>query len=165
MFSGLLYCFINSKVHVRGLSYHVLACELLSPCLQLPTLLIFVGHCLESIIALVTRIISIYLLCLLFFTALVVYCHFSIQPFPPLIWISSHTVSTGLGKLLYWTSFSVTMLVVGHLQGWFPLKGLLWNLLTVPYIFTGPPTTFDDTSSRAHCIIIAGSYQVAGKSC
>ena len=160
MFSGLLYCFINSKVHVRGLSYHVLACELLSPCLQLPTLLIFVGHCLESIIALVTRIISIYLLCLLFFTALVAYCHFSIQPFPPLIGISSHTVSTGLGKLLYWTSFRVTMLVVGHLQGW-----LLWNLLTVPYIFTGSPTTFDDTSSQAHCIIIAGSYQVAGKSC
>lgn len=85
-----------------------------------------------------------------FFTALVAYCHFSIQPFPPLIGTSSHTVSTGLGKLLHWTSFSVTMLVVGNLQGWFPLKGLLWNLLTVPYIFTGPPTTFDGTSSLAH---------------
>lgn len=35
----------------------------------------------------------------------------------------------------------------GHLQGRFPLSELPWNLPAGPGIFSGPPTTFDGTSS------------------
>ena len=42
------------------------------------------------------------------------------------------------------------MVLVGScLQGWFPLIGLPWNLPAMPGIFTGPPLTFDGTSSQA----------------
>jgi len=41
------------------------------------------------------------------------------------------------------------VLVGGHLQGWFLLTGLPWNLPAVPGIFAGPPPTFDGTSSQA----------------
>ena len=49
----------------------------------------------------------------------------------------------GSGKFLLQSSFSATVLVGGHLQGWFPLTGLPWNLLAVPGIL-------DSTSSQAH---------------
>ena len=44
------------------------------------------------------------------------------------------------------------VLVDGHLQGWFPLTGLSWNLPAAPYIFAGRLPTFDGTSSQAHLL-------------
>ena len=61
-------------------------------------------------------------------------------------------VGIGSGKFLHWSSFSVTGLVGGSLQGWFPFTGLPYNLSAVPGICTGPPPTLDgtSTSSQAH---------------
>ena len=42
------------------------------------------------------------------------------------------------------------MLVGGHLQGWFPLTELPWNLPAERDIFAGPPPSFDGTSSLAN---------------
>jgi len=46
------------------------------------------------------------------------------------------------GKFLHWSSFSVTVLVGGCLQCWFPLTGLPWNPPAVPgiCIFAQGPT-------------------------
>ena len=41
-------------------------------------------------------------------------------------------------KYLHWSSFSVRVLVAGHLQGWFLLTRLSWNLPAAPCIFAGP---------------------------
>ena len=48
------------------------------------------------------------------------------------------------------SSFSVSVLVGGHLQDWFPLTVLPWNLPAEPGIFTGTPPIFDSASSQAH---------------
>ena len=60
------------------------------------------------------------------------------------------TVGIRSGKFVHWRSFSVSVLVGGCLQGWFPLTGLPWNLPAEPGICTGPPPTFDGTSSQAY---------------
>ena len=44
-------------------------------------------------------------------------------------------------------------LVGGHLQGYFPLTGLPWNLPAVPCIFVGPPPTFDGIHSQAYQLL------------
>ena len=48
------------------------------------------------------------------------------------------------------SSFSVSVLVGGHLQDWFPLTVLPWNLPAEPGIFTGTTPIFDSASSQAH---------------
>ena len=52
------------------------------------------------------------------------------------------TVGIWPGKFLHWSSFTVTVLVGGRLQGQFPLTRLPWNLPGVPGIFAGHPLTF-----------------------
>ena len=59
-------------------------------------------------------------------------------------------VGIGSGKFLHLNSFSVMVPVGRHLQGWFPLTGLPWNLPAVPGICARPPPTLDGTSSQGH---------------
>lgn len=59
-------------------------------------------------------------------------------------------VGKGLGKDLYWSSFSVPVLIDGRLQGWFLLTG--WNLPAEHWIFTGSLTTFNSTNFQAHLL-------------
>ena len=61
-------------------------------------------------------------------------------------------VGKGLGKDLYWSSFSVPVLVDGRLQGWFLLTGWPWNLPAEHWIFTGSLTTFNSTNFQAHLL-------------
>ena len=53
------------------------------------------------------------------------------------------------GSLLHWSSFSVTVLLGGCLQGWVSLTGLPWNLPAVSGIFVELPPTSDGTISQA----------------
>ena len=64
------------------------------------------------------------------------FCQFSAQSFPGRKWFM---VGNGYGKFLHWSSISVTVLIGGRLQGWFPLTGLPWNLPALPGIFAGLP--------------------------
>ena len=80
-------------------------------------------------------------------------CHFSTRPFPPLTRIGSWYLGIGSGKILHWSSFSVTVLIGGCLQGWF--KGLPWNLPAVPCIFARPQPTLDGTSCQAHQLVMS----------
>ena len=88
------------------------------------------------------------------------FCQFSAQPFPSLwrlvhgrYWVRKVTPL----KFLHCDSAGWT----GHLQGWFLLTGLPWNLPAVPRIFMGSSTTFDGTSSEAHQLAMSliGNHQ------
>ena len=56
---------------------------------------------------------------------------------------------------LHWSSFSVTVLVGGHSQDWFPLTWLPWNLHAACRILIEPPPTSDGTSSYAHLLAMS----------
>ena len=145
---------LDLRAGLRALPCHMLACKLHLSCLQLSAVMIFADHGLRQNIALVT-IFTVCLLCwFLWITASVTYfANLSAQLFPPLKGIVI-MVGTRLGQYLHWISFSVTGLAHGHLQGWFLLTELPWNLPAVQCLFVGTPTTFDCTSSQARPLMI-----------
>lgn len=70
-------------------------------------------------------------------------------------------VGKGLGKDLYWSSFSVLVLVDGRLQGLFLLTGWPWTLPAKQWILTGSLTTFNSTRFQAH--LLTTSLTLLGK--
>ena len=72
-----------------------------------------------------------------------------ISPLPTCMITNSYMAKFNLeySKLL-WSSFCVTVLVGGCLQGLFPFTALPWNLPAVLCIFPGYPPIFGGTSSQ-----------------
>ena len=77
------------------------------------------------------------------------------HPALPTLVGSQNQVSTVLGKYFHWSSFSVTVPLGGHWQGWFPLTWSSWKPPSVPHTCAGPPPTFLGTSSLAHLLVMS----------
>ena len=74
-------------------------------------------------------------------------------------------IGIGSGKFLHWSSFSVTLLVGGCLQGWFPLTCCPCNFPAVPGILVGPSPTFHGVSSQAHQLAMSLNIKFMNLNC
>lgn len=112
---------VFSTVHDLPCQF-VLSCELWLPQFQLPSLLIFTGHCLGWISALVTIIISSLLALLIFgdYCFGCLFCQFIPQPSPPII--LNHHLPLGITLRM---QVSALKFLQCDGTGWWAFEGLV----------------------------------------
>ena len=80
----------------------------------------------------------------------------SSQPFPPFFCGGKICAMVRMGSAEYFplNSFTVTVPVGSHMQGWFPLAGLPWMLFAMPEALR-LPSNHQGTSSQAHLLAMS----------